>query len=113
MKKILTFLFLLIHLALYSQQSIGLSGSYGFLFPHYKKMYNFIEHHPAGFSIYYENIYKPFDTTQSNKRYRIEAYYNSLSNNEVLGNAYSILADVYFRIYKEKIYFSLVVAYHI
>jgi len=76
-------------------------------------MYNFIEHHPAGLSLYYENIYLPSDTFQTNKRYRIEAYYTSLGNNEVLGNAYSILADVYFRIYKEKIYFSLVVVYHI
>lgn len=105
MKKILTFLLLILHITLYSQQSIGLSGSYGFLFPHYKKMYNFIEHHPAGLSLYYENIYIPSDTFQTNKRYRIEAYYTILGNNEVLGNAYSILADVYFRIYKEKIYF--------
>jgi hypothetical protein len=107
MKKIFTFLFLLINLSLFSQQAMGLSGSYGFLFPHYKKMYNFIEHHPAGFSLFYENIYIPTDTAQSNKRYRIETFYSGLSNKDILGNAYSILADVYFRIYREKIYFFL------
>ncbi|MBK6934321.1 MAG: acyloxyacyl hydrolase [Bacteroidales bacterium] len=70
-------------------------------------MYNFIENHPAGFSLFYENKYYPIDTFQSPKRYRIEAYYTSLSNNKVLGQAYSLLGDIYFRVYKEKIYFFL------